>query len=243
MDGGRLSRFPHLSWLGFGFEAAAGARPLAFHLTTSCHSITVGSVGRHAVRAIQRGRETQWSASERCVTYFPARDDQYEFLVDAVSSRCGFVNFSIPRLHIANYLQSEHSDASPDVGRFLALDDRVLADCMTRLATLTAGSDSSDDGRLDEAARRLVLRLAELSGGGVPDWHHDESTFDRQTLAALVERIDASQVPEAGQADGGVARGINRDPPRVNEATFAVRARARSQPVFSAPKLNAGGGT
>jgi len=45
-------------------------------------------------------------------------------------------------------------------------------------------------GRTDEAARCLVLRLAELMGVGRPDWHADSSVFDRRQLAGMVDYID-----------------------------------------------------
>jgi len=43
---------------------------------------------------------------------------------------------------------------------------------------------------MDEVARRLVLRLAQLSGCVTPDWHNDASVFDRRTLLNLVDYID-----------------------------------------------------
>jgi len=45
--------------------------------------------------------------------------------------------------------------------------------------------------RKDEAARRLLFRLQELSGGGVPDWHADASVFHRAEMQQFVDYIDA----------------------------------------------------
>jgi len=45
--------------------------------------------------------------------------------------------------------------------------------------------------RKDEAARRLLFRLHELGGGGVPDWHADGSIFGRVEMLQYVDYIDA----------------------------------------------------
>ena len=57
----------------------------------------------------------------------------------------------------------------------------------------------SGDG--DDAARSLVLRLAELMGAERPDWHYDESCFPRRTLDDLVSYMDAHLriAPTAGE--------------------------------------------
>jgi AraC-like DNA-binding protein len=62
---------------------------------------------------------------------------------------------------------------------------------MARLATLLHGAADDTAGHADEVARRLILRIAELSGGKRPDWHDDWRVFDHRTIARLVERFDA----------------------------------------------------
>ena len=69
-------------------------------------------------------------------------------------------------------------------------EDAELQWCMMRLACRLP-EDENAAGVADEASRRLVLRLVQLSGGGTPDWRDDSSTFDRQTLDRLLEYIDA----------------------------------------------------
>ena len=54
----------------------------------------------------------------------------------------------------------------------------MLFRSQTMLALSSCSSSPNEHlGRADEAARRLVLRLVELSGGDTPDWQDDESLF------------------------------------------------------------------
>lgn len=81
-------------------------------------------------------------------------------------------------------------DSAYDLHRLLCDDDHVLQSCMTRLSKTTLQQDSNQEGRKDEAARLLVLRLIELCGGGTPDWQSDSSVFGKRTLEHFVEYID-----------------------------------------------------
>lgn len=56
-------------------------------------------------------------------------------------------------------------------------------------ATRTKG-DGGLDGPGEEAARRLILRITELTGGGKPDWHGDESVFEAPALRHVIGFID-----------------------------------------------------
>jgi hypothetical protein len=57
------------------------------------------------------------------------------------------------------------------------------------------GKDQASDvhGACDktEVARRLAMRLAELSGGGRPEWSCDASVLDRHAIPIRVDHIDA----------------------------------------------------
>jgi len=72
----------------------------------------------------------------------------------------------------------------------MARDDEVLRWCMSRLGARPSTARDAEV-RKDVAARRLILRLQELSGGGLPRWHSDANVFDRATLQRFVDYIDA----------------------------------------------------
>ena len=65
------------------------------------------------------------------------------------------------------------------------------------------------DARADEAARRLILRLAELCGGEKPDWHDDASTFNSRTLGQLVEYIDGHLTIAPSLGDMAIRVGLS----------------------------------
>jgi len=68
--------------------------------------------------------------------------------------------------------------------------DAILRDCMASVAATPTSQDMAGDVGIDEVARRLVLRLVELNGGGKPDWHDDARVFDHRTLFNLVAYLD-----------------------------------------------------
>lgn len=74
--------------------------------------------------------------------------------------------------------------------RILTHDDVVLESCMDKLSAPVQPDGDAEDLRKDEVARRLVLRLFELSGAGTPDWNDDTSMFDRRTLLGLTAYVD-----------------------------------------------------
>lgn len=189
MDGARLSRFPHLSWLGFRVSGSAAARPLAVHRRGVCHTVSLTLRGHHDIRWLTRGRELRWGEDAGTVHFVPADHERHAF-VTTTPATFESVVFCIPLHHLDASARADGIAVPTEWRRLLAADDAVLRACVLRLAGAgrTGGSDA--DSRLDEAARRLVLRLVELTGGGRPDWHDDASVFDRRTLDAVVAAID-----------------------------------------------------
>lgn len=184
MDGARLSRYPHLSWLGFRAGGSA-TKPLAVHMRGVCHTISLTLRGHHDIRWMNRGQERHWGEDAGAVHFIPADHEQHAFVTTTPAVFESMV-FCIPAGHLGEFARAEGFASPPEWRRMLVPDDAVLRSCPGRLA---CGIRS--DGRLDEAARRLVLRLIELAGGGRPDWHDDASIFDRRTLTTIVAAIDS----------------------------------------------------
>lgn len=72
----------------------------------------------------------------------------------------------------------------------LGREDVVISDCMTQLAMASHVHHSERVVAMDETARRLILRISQLNGDGMPDWHDDSSLFDTRTLLALTSYVD-----------------------------------------------------
>lgn len=191
MDGARLSRFPHLSWLGFRVDSSGDSRPLDVHMRGQAHSVSLTLAGGHSILWNSRGRDLRWSEDAGTVHFIPADGEEHDFRTVA-TPRFSSCVLLIPRRHVGDILATEGHESVVEPFRLLVRDDAVLIRCMTRLARAGSHDDAQADGHADEAARLLVLRLVELGGGGRPDWHDDTSTFDRRTLRHLVERIDAN---------------------------------------------------
>jgi len=89
----------------------------------------------------------------------------------------------------------------------------VLGGCVAALAAAEridpVDHDAHLDAHHDDLARRLVLRLVELTGGGRPDWHDDASHFDRRSLTRLVEVIDAHLRIHPSAAELGIMVGLS----------------------------------
>lgn len=208
MDGARLSRCPHLSWLAFHVRGSADEGPLVLGMRGVCHTICLARRGHHFVRCTTRGREVRWSEDAGAVHFMPADDERRVFTMTTTTAFETAV-FCIPRQHLDAYASAEGVAAPAEWRRLLAPDDAVLRSCMERLACGIRAHDRTEDGRGDEAARRLILRLVELTGGGVPDWHDDASVFERRTLDHMVAAIDARLQIPPGLDEMGLLTGLS----------------------------------
>lgn len=189
MDGARLSRFPHLSWLPLQFEASAATGLLVGHYKRVTHFLHKARKGRHAIRCVQQGREERWDADERTINFLPATGDSFTTVCAAQHEYQG-VAFAIPEDHLQVLADAESLKPCSSLRRILTHDDAVLESCMDTLTAPARPDGDAEDLRKDEVARRVVLRLFELSGAGTPDWNDDASIFDRRTLLALTGYVD-----------------------------------------------------
>ena len=207
MDGARLSPYPHLSWLVTTIPLRAEAGPTGIHLRSVAHSVSMPLAGRHAVRWICRGRERSWVEHPGTVHFRPCNWEWQDFVIHSAESGDVAACF-IPPAHLEAIADTEHLRAESEPRRALLPDDAVIRQALLTLVACRAGPLESC-GRADEAARRLVLRLLAVSGGGVPDWHDDASVFDRQALASLIEHIDAHLKLPPSLTDMGMRAGLS----------------------------------
>jgi AraC-like DNA-binding protein len=189
MDGSRLSRFPHLSWLRVRFELRPDTGPLYLHERSVNHWLSLTLAGRHAVRWIHRSDELRWTEHAGTMHFRPCDGEHSHFVVDSESPGDA-VGCYIPDHHLREIARSEGIDRQLEWRRQLLPDDTILRQALVTVAFCDRHSPGTT-GHADEAARRLILRLTELSGGGSPDWHDDASVFDRRTMDDLVAYIDA----------------------------------------------------
>lgn len=208
MDGARPAPFPHLSWLGYGFEAPAGAGVRAWILNGNAHALHMVFSGAHRVRWICRGRETAYTVQAGSFHYLPADDAQHTIIAYPSGAIRSFTLF-VPRRHLTEVAASDGLDDRVEFHRLLVHDDPVLQACMARLAARSSDDDADAERRKEEAARRLVVRLIQASGGGAPDWLADGSVFTRSVLRSVIEHIDAHLRSAPTVADMAVHTGLS----------------------------------
>lgn len=189
MNAVSLSRSPHLSWVGFGLRVPPAGIPLSVCRPAKSFGISVMLNGRRAARWIHRGHEVRWTATAGAVHFVPA-DDEYQTCVMQSDTGCDLYKFWIPQNQFASLAASEGADRPVEWKRIAVEDDLVLRPCMNRLASDAMTGWKADPLRDDEAARQILLRIAQLHSGKTPDWQKDSSVFGARTLAHLVVYID-----------------------------------------------------
>jgi len=146
--------------------------------------------GRIFVRSLHRGLESRHGVAGGTVGFAPA-DGRRRTLIGEHNPAHEYFTLLIPRRAVGMLAKSEGAVWTfDDLNCFVAPNDPVLRWCMERLAVPPSAIHELQL-RKDEAARRLLFRLHELGGGGVPDWHADGSVFDRGELHQFVDYIDA----------------------------------------------------
>ena len=191
MDGAALSRFPHLSWLGYHFEVEPGTPcTCSWSLHQAAHALHFVIDGGGPVSWIHRGKEVRYAMRANSFHYLPADQDRHGIVANVPQGVRSYTLF-LPMRHLDEAVAAENMGRRVEYQRLLVHDDPILRACMLRLANRVPEHDGNHHHEMDEVARRLVLRLVRLSGGGTPDWHDDASVFDQRTLRHLVEHVDA----------------------------------------------------
>lgn len=143
------------------------------------------------LRTISRGRETRTSVSAGTVHCRPADGEEYVILGQPATGDHSWFGFLIPDGHLASIADSEGISKPIEYREQVLRDDARLQSYLLRLGGVPGASQGANEDDKESIARRIVLRLTELSGGGVPGWHTDASVFERHTVRHLVEYIDA----------------------------------------------------
>jgi AraC-like DNA-binding protein len=182
------SEYSHHTWLGYWLHAPATAS-VTIHRRHVAHNLTHVRAGGGAVRSLCRLGDHNYHLATGNVEFFPA-DQEIHTLIITPNAPSDLYFLMIPLPEEEDIAASEGMNPLATTRTLHACEDVELQRCMMRLAS-RASRDSPVAGREDEASRQLILRLLQLSGRGVPEWHADGSVFDRRTLGQLVEYIDA----------------------------------------------------
>lgn len=206
MAAARLASGTHYSWLGYWLHAPATAI-VNLHRRHVTHNLTYVGAGGGDVRSLDRPVDHNYRLAAGNVEFFPADQELHTYIVTP-SAPSDLYFLMIPSSEEEDIAASEGLDPLATTRTLHAFEDVELQRCMMRLSSRTS-HDSPVAGREDETSRQLILRLLQLSGRGVPEWHVDGSVFDRRTLGQLVEYIDAHLKIAPCLSDMGLRVGLS----------------------------------
>jgi AraC-like DNA-binding protein len=186
-----VAPFSHHTWLGFWQTVHPDHPRVTAHWRMATHCLMFMSQGWASGRWISRGREFHAEGRAGAVRFSVADGEQHTMIATA-SGDMRFYTLFIPPSHLVDIAADEGMNLAERRGDFLCPDDAVLQSCISSLASSHSSDDSVTDLRKDAAARRLVLRLAELTLGRSPEWTADCSVFDSRTVEYLIAHIDAT---------------------------------------------------
>jgi AraC-like DNA-binding protein len=185
-----LAPFPHHSWLGYWEHVPADEPLVVIHRRQVAHCLMYLPAGHIFVRSLHRGHERHHEVTSGSVGYSPADGHRRTFIGEHNPAH-DYFTLLIPRQAVGLLAASEGLVWTfDDLNCFVSPNDAILRWCMERLS-IPPAENRELQLRKDEAARRLLFRLQELSGGAVPDWQSDGSVFSRAEMQGLVDYIDA----------------------------------------------------
>lgn len=193
MDGARLSRYPHWSWFRYGTtNSAPVARRLEIRSRGVCHALHLCEAGELSFQLRTGGLETRWHLESGTLSFLPA-DGQWRTYRVELSPLARSTVLLIPALHLAPVPRTVAAFLRP----MFANGDTVLVEALRRM--VAGDKRGGVDGAVSDAARKAVLRLTQLNGGGAPDWNDHASVFEHRVLERIVETIDGrlNAVPAA----------------------------------------------
>jgi AraC-like DNA-binding protein len=208
MDDVRLSRFPHVAWIQFLLRVPSGGKRLSVNVHGTTCVISIALSGCRSASRITHGQQRGWTENGGMVSCVPADHDQHTYLMTS-DSGCDLFNVLIPPSHLTTVTEAEGHKPVNEWTPIFGGQDAVMQDCMASLATTPTSQVMAGDVGIDEVARRLILRLVELNGGGKPDWHDDASVFDRRTLFNFVAYLDAHLHIAPSLSDMAVIAGVS----------------------------------
>jgi AraC-like DNA-binding protein len=190
MDGNTLTPYPHLSWFAYGLTV----EPPRVFVLHEYKAVT------HRLIVTERGdADFMWTTGEVHVAshvtsgsigFFPCDNAQHTLGITAVGGYRGH-ELLLPSKHLENVCEAEGTRKTTDFAFLPVFHDTHLLSCLDRLLAGGVHGQLAEDIGTEIAARQVIIRLAEISGGRPPEWLRDTSVFASPVMARIVERVDA----------------------------------------------------
>lgn len=216
METKTLPPFPNHSWLVFSLTFGPRDAPRVFHARSSAHYLTTVENGTRSVRWIHQDRDESWTEQPGAVQLLPYDGESHTLVMESREG-CTVRTLVIPRPHLTGCFPNGRVHGTShgqhggkrDRKAPVVIEDDVVWRCAIRVAISPHSSGDAADGSSDEAARRLIGRLAEIGGGTVPEWRFDASVFQPRTVERLVNRIDGGLRQTITIAELGLLVGLS----------------------------------
>lgn len=206
MDRPRLSAFPRRAWLTCDEHVRPDATVATVCRLQRAFFVGYMARGHAAVRWVHRGRERRFDVGPGAVRVSPA-DGEWHTLVASHRPGNSYCVLIIPRSQMDELAGPEGGAGPVEWHHRLWPDDAVLRRCMADLSAPVLPEETATDGRQEEAAWRLVLRLLEAEGR-TPSWRCDGSVFVSRVLDDLVAYIDDHLASGVGLFEMGPLVGL-----------------------------------
>lgn len=190
MDASRLSPYPHLSWFAYGLTVRPPQVFLLHEYKAVTHRLVVTEEGDADFVWATGAVDEVHSVTGGSLGFFPCDSARHSLSITATDGYRGHA-LLMPRRHLETVCDAEGVRHTVDLRIMPVFRDAVLLACAGRLLVGNAHGHLADDVGTEIAARQVIMRLAELSGGRPPDWRKDTSVFEPLVMKRIVERVDA----------------------------------------------------
>lgn len=235
MDGATYAPFLRHSWFQIRVTGNAAGRPLAFHMRSSFHAISLTVRGRHALRWTSRGRDTRWEEREGTVNFTPFDGEDHTFLT-AMSPDFESAVFFIPKGHLGACLVSEECEPPGEFRWILRRDDPVapVLPGPPRGARPSRRRLRTPQGRGREEARAAAQRAWRRADAGVAERRERLCEADGRRPGHVHRRASANHTPTRrhGDARGALAEPFRQEVQAVDGAEPSpIRESPSAEPV------------
>jgi AraC-like DNA-binding protein len=190
MDGSRMSPYPHLSWLAYGLDIRPPRLFVLHEFKAVTHRLIVTEEGDADFVWQADVADTVCHVTEGSLGFFPCDFARHSLEITAAAVYRAHV-LLVPSEHLEHVCEAEGAPCPVDFRIHPGFRDALLLACARRLFLGKARGHVAADVGAEIAARQVVMRLAAIAGGRMPDWRKDRSVFTPPVMTLIVERMDA----------------------------------------------------
>lgn len=181
---------PLPAWLHERFDGPSAPSQVSIPVDVVTHIISITLHGSPRVQRLCDGAERCWTAWPGTVHFLPADGRRHVFLVHAAEAYAFFALF-VPALRIGSHRPILNTGPPAPLKELLLPSDNVLQSCFSTISSQPPATAINTHAAKNSACRKLLNRLARLSGAELPEPPPRGHAFSCRTLGLLVELLDS----------------------------------------------------